>query len=106
MKTNWEKNTQQINNAINLQNMKQNVYIQKKKVKINVSHLSFTEHLYNRSPSVPQLVCLPEGAGEPPLLALKTLQGAAEALSRLAKAPCIPGRALRGLQAQCHPLLC
>lgn len=30
MKTSWEENTQQINNAINLQNMKQNVYIQKK----------------------------------------------------------------------------
>lgn len=59
LKTSWEGNTQQINNAIKLQNMKQNVY-NTKKVKINVSHLSFTEHLYDRSPSVPQFVCLPE----------------------------------------------
>lgn len=40
--------------GINLQNIKQIAYMQKK---VNVSHLSFTEHLYDGSPSeVPQPV--------------------------------------------------
>lgn len=38
--------------------------------KINVSHLSFTQHLYDRRPSVPLLVSLAGKAGVPTMVTL------------------------------------